>query len=48
MMLLRRGPRLFSAGGTTLKHGLDGAAPLGSPRFEALERFLDLLGRHPA
>jgi alkanesulfonate monooxygenase SsuD/methylene tetrahydromethanopterin reductase-like flavin-dependent oxidoreductase (luciferase family) len=35
-----------AAGVTTLKLGLDGAGPLGSPRFEALERFMDLLGRH--
>ena len=32
-----------AAGVTTLKLGLDGAGPLGPARFEALERFMDLL-----
>jgi len=31
------------AGVTTLKLGLDGSGPLGPARFEALERFMDLL-----
>ena len=37
-----------AAGVTTLKLGLDRAGPLGPARFEALERFMDLLGRHRA
>jgi alkanesulfonate monooxygenase SsuD/methylene tetrahydromethanopterin reductase-like flavin-dependent oxidoreductase (luciferase family) len=39
-----------AAGVTTLKVGvgLDGAGPLGPARFEALERFMDLLGRRPS
>ena len=32
-----------TAGVTTLKVGLDGAGPLGPARFEALERFMDLI-----
>ena len=32
-----------AAGVTTLKVGLDGAGPLGPARFEALERFMDLI-----
>ena len=31
------------AGVTTLKVGLDGAGPVGPARFEALERFMDLI-----